>query len=59
MIADPATVRNHHRIEALGPFGRIVLEMENERVPGSTSGAIVVASTVRSILRRHTGLAID
>lgn len=59
VVADPGTVRNHHRIEAVGPFGRIVLEMENERVPGSTSGAIVVASTVRSVLRRSAGLAID
>jgi len=59
VVADPGTVRNHHRIEALGPFGRIVLEMENERVPGSTSGAIVVASTVRSILRRSAWLAVD
>jgi aspartate dehydrogenase len=59
VVADPAASRNHHRIEATGPFGRIVLEMENERVPGSTSGAIVVASTVRSVLRRSEGLAID
>jgi aspartate dehydrogenase len=59
VVADPDAIRNHHRIEASGPFGRIVLEMENERVPGSTSGAIVVASTVRSILRRSGGLAVD
>jgi aspartate dehydrogenase len=59
VIADPGVVRNHHRVEAVGPFGRIALEMENERVPNSTSGAIVVASTVRSILDRSAALAVD
>jgi aspartate dehydrogenase len=59
VLADPRTVRNQHRIEASGPFGRIVVEMENERVPGSTSGAIVAASTAASILRRTAPLGVD
>ena len=58
VVADVAAIRNQHRIEARGPFGSIVVEMENERVPGSTSGAIVVASVVAAVIRRSSAISV-
>ncbi|HEX5451997.1 MAG TPA: aspartate dehydrogenase domain-containing protein [Candidatus Limnocylindrales bacterium] len=59
VVADPAVEQNIHRIEAEGAFGRIEVGLDNVRVPGATSGALVVGSVLRSVGRRLAPIVVD
>lgn len=52
LVADPSVSCNVHEVEAVGAFGRFVIRLENEPLPGNPKTSWLAALSIEDAVRR-------
>ena len=54
IVADPRTEKNTHCIEAVGAFGKMTIQLENDPMPANPKTSYLAALSVLSTLKKQT-----
>ncbi|UVK41197.1 DUF108 domain-containing protein [Mesorhizobium sp. AR10] len=58
LIADPASNRNRHRIEAVGAFDRFAIELENAPLPANPKSSFLTALSLVRLIESQVGTLV-
>lgn len=56
IISDPAAKKNSHQIEAVGSFGKLALQVENDPMPNNPKTSYLAALSVLAVLQSKDAL---